>query len=529
LIVVVAIILLKGGALGETQETVRIASLNLGLLENPAYAVPLQIVSDRFTPGGSSVYAPCESTEEVLECQPVHIINNDLYARRLTVIRLADSEVIYDGAVPSNLRATFDIRAETPGYWPYQCYEYYWDGNSAAPDSWSLGNQTACSGIGGSGAGSGSNFPTVDVTLFDDIYSGDISFNYTPADDVGFASASLFVSMDEGATYSEVASNASAILNGLLNTITYHLTEGTYYWRVEVCDTDFQCTTSSHRSFNSCPAPGTIVNISYCPYFIRCPGEYHVNASLSNCGNGVKVDTTHDVIIDCLGNSFTGHGAVVGAGIDVRDSSHVHIRNCVVTDFETTIQLQDTEDSEVSHNDVDTCSQGIQVKGKTKNNKIDSNNVKKCTTGIDFDGGQNNTVSNNNANENNYGLIMKGNSESDCRDNTITENHFDNSDREGIALIGTDTGVLKVTGNKLTNNTATESADYGLHISSSDVFSNTLSGNDFSDAGVLDVYSTGGVQTEVKDNCGANKCKQTGSHKVCDNVGVPANCSNHAH
>ena len=160
---------MKGSATGQTQENMRASGLNLGLLANPEYAAPLQLPESNFTPA-SSYYAPCEETPEVLECKPVHVVNDGVVSRRLTVLRHSSPDVIFDGMVSPGGKVVFDLRAATPGYLVGHCYEYYWNGDNSSTAGWALGNESACAGVtfgagGGGGGGACTNITSCDISI----------------------------------------------------------------------------------------------------------------------------------------------------------------------------------------------------------------------------------------------------------------------------------------------------------------------------------------------------------------------------
>ncbi|MEW5954916.1 MAG: right-handed parallel beta-helix repeat-containing protein [Candidatus Micrarchaeota archaeon] len=415
LLVVVLILVFLRSVPTETKATVRAAGLDVGLLADPEYAAPFQVLASNYT-ANSSAYVSCRSTDEILECKPVHVYNDGDAARLLTVVRYSEPVTVYNQVVPPKGKVVFDIRNPfgPVGYWKDHCYVSYWDGDPSVYFSWSLGLRTACSaagyGGGAGGGGGGDVFPTASLNEPPDggsVLPGTVLFNYTPVDDVGFSGATLYVTNASG-TYSAV--NGTPLTNNSVNSISFDVSSpGSYSWNVTVCDSVAQCTGSTTWSFVICG--GGVTNISYCPYTINCSGEYHVNTSLLCAGNGVIVNTS-DVVIDCLGNTLTGPAAVDSYGIKANDVNNVTVHDCNITKFDfgayfgrKDVWLVIPENFSFYNNNLYVNGYGLAGAGLHLGDGIEAMNA-----------------SYNYFNENNYGVYGGGFENSSFKNNTVVNN-----------------------------------------------------------------------------------------------------------
>jgi len=211
----------------------------------------------------------------------------------------------------------------------------------------------------------------IDPSAYATVPTGDVYFNYTPTDDLGFNSATLYV---RNMFNSYSAPNASELLNDSLNTIVYNMPNaGEYSWLVEVCDNDSQCRNSTEQYFSACPSSSEPTNISYCGYQIGCSGAYRVNTSLS-CSGVDAIDVyASDVDLDCQGYSITGdYPGGLTSGIYADPYDNITVRNCNVTNFYAGITLS-ASDSIVFNNSVSNCDAGIYSGGS--NNNVSHNNA----------------------------------------------------------------------------------------------------------------------------------------------------------
>ena len=67
--------------------------------------------------------------------------------------------------------------------------------------------------------------------------AGTFAFTYTPTDDHGYSSASLYIN----GSWAAVATNATPITNSSQNSISALVTAGSYEWNVQVCDKGGEC------------------------------------------------------------------------------------------------------------------------------------------------------------------------------------------------------------------------------------------------------------------------------------------------
>ena len=165
LLVVIALLIMRGAVESESKGNVRESGLNLGLLADPEYAAPTQVLASEFV-ANETAYVRCKSTNEVLECKPVQIINDASYARWLTVVRHStDGVTIYNEVVGPNQHVLFRIGGTVAGYGPFHCYEYYWDNNALQSAGWALGLRTACANVSFGGGGGGGGGVTCDFNI----------------------------------------------------------------------------------------------------------------------------------------------------------------------------------------------------------------------------------------------------------------------------------------------------------------------------------------------------------------------------
>ncbi|MEW5955244.1 MAG: right-handed parallel beta-helix repeat-containing protein [Candidatus Micrarchaeota archaeon] len=503
LMVVLALVVVKGGTMGGTQENVRASGLNLGLLANPAYAAPLQVLASNFT-GNASDYAECESTPEILECRPVHIINDAGVARRLTVGRYGSFSICFDDYLGPGKRFVCDIHnCCTPG----SCVAYYWDGDSANNASVSIGVETACAGIGGGGGGGAPtvvlNEPNGSVTL-----GSNVVFNYTPSDDVGFKNATLYTS----GSWEARASNSTPIANGVKNSINYTPNAcGTFEWNVLACDTDDQCVWAAANYSFYTANPG-VEYIASCPYVINCSGVYHLNSSLScdASGHGITVNA-HDVYIDCEGQQIAGPGTASGVdGIRSSLRTNVTVDNCVVKNYSNGAYFSGMTDLTIIRNTFKENSYGAFITS-SDGSQVNYNNFTDNSWGLEVTDSDVNTISYNNASNN----TQRGISFWRCDNNTITYNTASNNTQNGIYFADDDDN------NEVSNNNATNNGLWGISISE---------GGDNNIANYNNVsYNTAGIGVggDGSPYCSNNTFKNN-TAQYCGNSGVSLNYANNS-
>ncbi len=61
--------------------------------------------------------------------------------------------------------------------------------------------------------------------------------------------------------------------------------------------------------------------ITRCGTFIKTPGEYVLANDLTDCGYGVIITGTHDVVLNLAGHRITGSSTTAGAGIKVQSGA----------------------------------------------------------------------------------------------------------------------------------------------------------------------------------------------------------------
>ncbi|MEW5954917.1 MAG: right-handed parallel beta-helix repeat-containing protein [Candidatus Micrarchaeota archaeon] len=211
------------------------------------------------------------------------------------------------------------------------------------------------------------------------VYTGVIAFNFTPTDDEDFtppSKAELYLSSDGGMTY-VLQNSTTSVYNNSLNTLEYDVASaGSYFWIVQVCDNDGQCTNSSDY-FSACSSgPQTI---SYCDYYINgCPGEYVLDSDLSCLGNGISVYSGgSNSVIDCQGHSLTGPTGS-GAGVTISDATNVTVENCVIKHFSSGVTVSSSNNFFINNSLVEN-SEGASLYPPSAGNNFTDNNISSNT------------------------------------------------------------------------------------------------------------------------------------------------------
>jgi len=243
-------------------------------------------------------------------------------------------------------------------------------------------------------------------------------------------------------------------------------------------------------------------NISYA-------GNYVLTDDVSNSDTCFTIEADN-VTLDCAGHSITGEDS--GDGIDnTNGNSYVTVRNCEVTGFSTGIDLMSNADNVIENNTVNSNYYGIYL-GDSSNNIIANNTA--SSNGQDgislysspYNIVVNNTVHDNQGNGYGGGIFL----ESDSDHNTIADNDFSSNADIGILLVassdnvianntvdstrndyGDGDGILLYSGsdyNSITNNTANDNQDDGIHFissSSNNITGNTVNSNGASGSGLM--------------------------------------------
>lgn len=481
LVVIITVLIVKGFATGETQQTIRSSGLNLGLLSDPAYAVPVQLSATAFIAGeGHNV--PCANTSEVIECQPVHIVNDGPSARRLTVVSYTDGATVCDEVVKPGSKTVLDLRSQPvpPGYGPNECYAYYWDGDAANNASWSLGSRSACAGFE-------IRPPVYLDALPERLKLGDVvSFGYSVGYLGGLANATLYT--NEGGVWS--AKEVDYAVESGANFFSYNVSEsGTFQWNIFVCKSDGVCGFAFQNNSFVVWTP-----ICACPYTISAPGNYSVECDLTVVGGGdcIVVEQSH-VNLDCQYHSITGGGtALGGTGIWLHRGDRIEkLGFCRVSNFTYGMQLE-TPFSEVFNNTFYSNSIGIQIKSTNRDTIISYNNISyNSDKGISLAPSDNNSFYYNTVEHNGIGLYGQN-----SKQNFFYANSFSRNSLQG-AFFEANSGSNLFFNNQFCQNTGFD-------------------------------FETNGKQTSsVNDSCGANRCKQGAVPNIClPNTVGNRNCTN---
>jgi len=234
-----------------------------------------------------------------------------------------------------------------------------------------------------------------------------VLFNYTPSTEYGFASATLYT--DEGDVWAARATNASAVVNAALNTISYAVNNGGYYsWNVRVCDTYGSCSwaASNYTYFAACATP---FEICYCPYTISSSGSYYFNHNITcnSSAHGITVNA-NDVDIDGSNYRLYGPGTSYTSvyGVYASERNNVATRRATITNYYMGVRYSATTNGNVVGNTIkEPLSTGVYING---------------TTDV-YDLIENNTITN--ASGNGVFLYSLAGANTSCtvRNNTITE------------------------------------------------------------------------------------------------------------
>jgi len=165
-----------------------------------------------------------------------------------------------------------------------------------------------------------------------------------------------------------------------------------------------------------------------CPT-IDAPGTYVVGVTppVDDIPEGCGVEiAASDVILDCNGNTLDGPGS--GAGVSVNGYDRVTVKNCDITEFETGIRIQNSNNNEILDNNLHGnggFTSGIYLL-LSDSNLISGNEIwSNGDHGIHLDGSSHNTIDDNNVSDHTHGIFMNLLCDSPCilsNYNTITNN-----------------------------------------------------------------------------------------------------------
>ena len=210
------------------------------------------------------------------------------------------------------------------------------------------------------------------------------------------------------------------------------------------------------------------------------PSTFYLNITGGQCAppNGTWDNTTkicilttdlsetinfddNNITLDCAGHNTTGSGT--GYGFRAVELKNVTIKNCVISDYTTGMQLQRTNFSTITNNTVINLGD-VGINLQTSSNNTISNNMLNCSNAPSPDANRgvylmqtskNNTIYNNTALFcNSNGIFLHTSPSNKIYNNTLTNN------TKGIEL--TSTSSL----NNITNNTIWNSTSMGISIQS---------------------------------------------------------------
>jgi len=324
--------------------------------------------------------------------------------------------------------------------------------------------------------------------------NGTISFQYTPVDDGGFASATLWGNFS--GSWAAVAVNATPISNNSVNTISFTVSGvSNYTWNVRVCDNSSVC---SFAPFNFTLETFSAVSVA-CGDIKNGPAYYTLTADLS-CGNpGVRFDSAAaGSIFDCEGHSITSTTNFVGYGIYLNSVQNMTVENCVVSGYERGIYVSGGYNETLTNNTVWNNTYGVYFNPTTWSTLTQST-ARNNSYGILFSSSNNNTLYNNTLRNNtNYGIYLLSSSDNNLTSNTIANTtavanfgvYLDvSSNRNNISgnsLANNSYSPIRglSTNNTYDNNTLTGGFAYGIWLTggNSNITNNQITGNGAGDA-----------------------------------------------
>jgi len=260
-----------------------------------------------------------------------------------------------------------------------------------------------------------------------------------------------------------------------------------------------------------CDGFGGCALISACPYAISQAGTYLLGENLSTSGTCITINAD-DVLLDCAGSSIT-NATQANVAIEVL-GDRATIRNCTLSGFEKGINLNGSDDTELSGNSISGAFYGIYV-GSSNAAKILNNDVSNNSyTGVKFvtsDGAGGGQITGNIFDSdrtgldgwtwNNYsvtdntfnGNTLAGIDCTRCSGNTISDNAITNNG------VGLSLDYSSSPGSTFTENTITGSTRRGMDLDSAHWHTIT---NNFvcSDLGTYDILCDGSHGGDISGN-----------------------------
>lgn len=192
-------------------------------------------------------------------------------------------------------------------------------------------------------------------------------------------------------------------------------------------------------------------------------GDIILKNNLNCAGDGVTI-VSGNITLDCNNNAIVGHNT--GTGISGLGIDHITIKNCIISNFSTAIELINANHNTITKNTI----KGIQLNNfyggygvfiSGDSNTINKNQLELFSGGI-YNYGKQNTISHNIIKSTNYGIIG-----SILYDSEIKYNQVVNSTEIGILAQGPNIDVVH---NKVTNSNIGYRGDGGFHFVSKNLF-----------------------------------------------------------
>ena len=137
----------------------------------------------------------------------------------------------------------------------------------------------------------------------------------------------------------------------------------------------------------------------------RVADDYILTEDLNCSGDGLIVEES-GVTLDCDGHSISGDGS--GAGVYADGADSLVIKNCIIRDFQTGVELNNIADAVILDNTI--TNNGVIMDG---------------FSGIHMTEVDNANILNNDISSNDYGVVMESVANSELTDNTFTYNSYE--------------------------------------------------------------------------------------------------------